>query len=78
MSDIELVKKALEYVSESGHSWLSRIVSSSDVKGERQDSDCDLFDHEFVDQHSSFEDCFHGTMYLPLSNGEYLEIGYHG
>lgn len=74
---IGLIKAAIKYVdADSRCHGITGIVTAADVKGEKQESDCELFDHEFVDQHAYFEDDFHGTIYLPMPNGEYLAIYY--
>jgi hypothetical protein len=77
MDILDLIKVALAYVGDESHCHgITRIVAADQVSGERQDCDCEHFDHEFVDQRSHYEDNYYGTVYLPLPNGEYMALDY--
>ena len=45
-------------------------------KGERQESDCALFDHEYIEQSCAYEDTYHGHIYFPIGeqNAGYLKV----
>lgn len=45
-------------------------------EGKKQESDCHLFKHEWVDQSSAYpcDDCYEGNMYFPLPDGRYLKV----
>lgn len=45
--------------------------------GEKQMCEIEIFDHEYVDQHTGFcSDDYFGTMAFPLPSGKYIEISY--
>lgn len=77
MDILDLVKSAIEYISENSKCLgISKIVTADQVKGSRQECECENFDHEFVDQWNYWEDDYYGTVYLPLPNGEYMALDY--
>lgn len=46
----------------------------NEPSGNKQKSDCDLFEHEWVEQHGS-DDHFYGFMWFPIGE-KYLKIYY--
>lgn len=78
VADLErLLHEIGEYLSEDCIAvYFPKIVDKP--KGVRQSSDLELFDHEYVDQHSGIgEDDYYGTMYFPLPSGKYLSVDYN-
>jgi hypothetical protein len=63
----------IEYMD--GQSW-QMVGIDSMPQGDRQESDCELFDHEYVEQKRAYEDSFHGHLWFPLGDqGEgYLKV----
>lgn len=46
-------------------------------KGSRQDSEINIFDHEYVNQQKGYScDNYYGEIYYPLEDGKYLEVGF--
>ena len=75
METLDLIKAALAYLKNDARvHGIESIVAAEKVKGDRQECDCEHFDHEFNDITPQFEDDFFGTVYLPLPNGEYMAI----
>lgn len=63
----------IEYMD--GQQWqIKGIVSLPD--GVRQESECPLFDHEYVEQTQIYDDSYHGHLYFPLGGqmGGYLQV----
>ena len=63
----------IEYMDE-GSGQMVGLVSLP--KGDRQESDCALFDHEYVEQSCAYEDTYHGHIYFPIGEQHvgYLKI----
>lgn len=65
----------VEYMDSDSRSW--QIVEvGCNPKGERQESDCALFDHEYVEQSRAYGDTYHGYLYFPMGDqcGGYIKI----
>jgi len=64
------------YMADCCSSWgIQTIVDSPE--GDRQDSDCEAFDHEFVDQRCGIcGDDYVGDMYFPITGGRYIKVWY--
>ncbi len=72
-----LINKAIAYVKEScSQVHLDGIVGKRSVAGEKQNSDCGLFDHEYVTQWTEY-DVHYGVIYLPIGRGLYLKINFY-
>jgi hypothetical protein len=68
-----ILNKIIDNAKEDGMNILfPKIVDTP--KGKKQDSEIDIFDHEYV----SLKCCndYYGEVYYPLSNGKYLEVSY--
>lgn len=55
------------------------IVGSAEVQGDRQESEYETFDHEYINQTTNggyTGDEFAGTIYFPLSDTQYLAMSY--
>lgn len=71
------IKAVIEYMNHGARCHgIMGIVAASEVKGQRQECECELFDHEYVNQSNYWEDDFHGIIYLPIGNDEYLVVEY--
>lgn len=71
-----IFSKIIDNAKEDGMNiFFPRIVDFP--KGTKQDSDIDIFDHEYVSQKTgTCCDDYYGEVYYPLSNGKYLEVSY--
>lgn len=77
MDAATIIKQVTSYLSEDSRDFgIVGIVSESEVKGYRQSSDCEIFDHEFVDQRAMYDDDYFGEIYFPIGNGEYIKARY--
>jgi hypothetical protein len=75
--DFEIVfNKIIEDAKEQGMQiFFPRIVSVP--KGSKQESEIDIFDHEYVNQQAGYYgDDFYGEIYYPIGDGKYLEVGF--
>jgi hypothetical protein len=73
-----LINKAIDYMKEScTQVHLDGIVGKKSVKGQKQNSECELFDYEYVDQRTEYDDVHYGHVYLPIGKGLYLKIGFY-
>lgn len=63
----------IEYMD--GQSW-QMVGIDAIPQGDKQESDCVLFDHEYVEQTRAYEDSFHGHLWFPLGDqaGGYLKV----
>jgi len=63
----------IEYMD--GQSW-QMVGIDAMPQGDRQESDCVLFDHEYVEQKRAYGDSFHGHLWFPLGDqlGGYLKV----
>ena len=79
--DVEtVITEIIEGMREDCHSvCIIGIVNAEQVKGQRQDCDIPMFDHEVVDQHTAAyaEDSFYGNVYFPLPSGKYIQVHFY-
>ena len=65
-----------EYLNRENDTWWVEGITDK-PSGNKQKSDCSLFEHEFVAQTcGACGDDYSGSIYFPLSSGKYLKIGY--
>lgn len=76
MDVLDLIKEGFKYVyNDCGGLGMQQIVSANMVTGTRQECDCELFDHEYVDQECGISgDDFSGFIYLPLPGNQYAKF----
>lgn len=68
-----ILNKIIDNAKEDGMNILfPKIVDAP--KGKKQDSEIDIFDHEYVSQKCC--DDYYGEVYYPIGNGKYLEVSY--
>ena len=72
----EMIHNTLDkYISQFANHW--HVAGFTDKpKGKEQESECEYFETEWVDQGSAYpcDDCFEGHIYLPLPDGRYLQV----
>lgn len=71
-----MFNKIIENAKEDGMQiYFPKIVTIP--KGNKQDSEIDIFDHEYVNQKTGCcGDDYYGEIYYPIGNGKYLEVSF--
>ena len=69
------IDEIMKYANEDCSAELANPCIVDTPTGEKQESDCELFTHEWIDQHCGCcEDDYYGTICFPLPSGKYFKI----
>tara|TARA_B100000683_G_C12305862_1_gene480177 strand:- start:67 stop:309 length:243 start_codon:yes stop_codon:yes gene_type:complete len=74
----EAIKAVRNILNPDSSNWgIEDVVFSDEVTGDKQPSCEDVFDHEYIDQHSGpGEDEIYGVAYFPVGDGTYIKAFY--